>query len=91
MKPRNLPGLSALSATNEANFGLIGPCSGAEAVEDVAGDLLDVTVAFGEAPDPIGAARRDHGAAARCDERAEHGVAVGDPLDCGRVTGVEQP
>ena len=54
---------------------------GAEAVEEVAGDLLDGLVAAGEAVGPVGAAGGDDGAAAGRGVGAEHGVAVGDALD----------
>ena len=62
--------------------------SAAEAVEEVAGDLLDLRVAAGQAVGPVGAARGDDGAAGRRGVGAEHGVAVGDALDVasGRAT-----
>ena len=54
---------------------------GTEPVEHVAGDLLDLRVAPGEAVGPVGATRRDDRAAARRRVGAEHGVAVRDALD----------
>ena len=54
-------------------------------------DLLDIAVTFCKTPHPVSAAGRDHRATTRRDERAEHGVAVGDPVDRRRVAGVEQP
>ena len=61
-----------------------------QAVEEVAGDLLDLGVAAGQAVGPVGRSRGDDRAAAAGDVAAEHGVAVGDALGRGRVAGVEQ-
>lgn len=52
----------------------------AKAVEEVAGDLLDLGIPFGEAVHPLGGARGDDGAATGGGVGAEHGVAVGDPV-----------